>query len=282
MINDFRFLTPERATEDKEDGRYWFRVSDIVDLSAGPPLLKHLREGGLDDDELDRAFERAHELHTLVHLKPVVHYYLEEEQDLERVLDIFIRVNSGGTVLSYSDLLLSIATAQWTVPPAREAIHDLVDRLNGTRNGFSFSKDFVLKAGLMLADIASVGFRVTNFTQSNMKVLEDKWPSIDSALELAVRLVSSFGYEDQTLSADSSLLPIAYYLYQRKVGGEYLTRSEYREDREAIRSWLIRSLLKPGIWGSGLDTTLTALRSVIQEHGADGFPMGRWLAEDGP
>jgi hypothetical protein len=33
--------------------------------------------------------------------------------DIDRVLDIFIRTNSAGTVLSYSDLLLSIAAAQW-------------------------------------------------------------------------------------------------------------------------------------------------------------------------
>jgi hypothetical protein len=189
------------------------------------------------------------------------------------VLDIFIRVNSGGTVLSYSDLLLSIATAQWQVLPAREAIHDLVDRLNSTRNGFSFSKDFVLKAGLMLADIASVGFRVTNFTQSNMKELEEKWPRIDRALELTVRLAASYGLEDQTLSADSALLPIAYYLYHRQPADSYLTHGLHRGDREAIRGWLIRSLLKPGVWGSGLDTTLTALRSIIKQDGVESFPI---------
>lgn len=278
MINDFRFLTAERVAE-PDEGQFWFRVGDILDLEAGPPLLRYLRQTGLDGDPLDRAFDRAHALHTLVHLKPVIHYYLEEEQDLERVLDIFIRVNSGGTVLSYSDLLLSIATAQWQTLPAREVIHDLVDRLNRTRNGFSFSKDFVLKAGLMLADVASVGFRVTNFTQDNMQVLEEKWPRIDRALELAVRLAASYGFEDQTLSADSALLPIAYYLYHRELTDSYLTQSQYREDREAIRGWLIRSLLKPGIWGSGLDTTLTALRAVIKQHGDDGFPLGEIEAE---
>lgn len=279
IVFDFRFFTQQRASDATGSDQFWFRVSDIMDLEAGPPLLRHLRALGLDGDALDVGFDRAHALHTLIHLKPVIHYYLEEEQDLERVLHIFIRVNSGGTVLSYSDLLLSIATAQWQTLPAREEIHDLVDQLNCTRNGFSFSKDFVLKAGLMLADIASVGFRVTNFTQANMRILEDKWPRIDSALKLAVRLAASFGFEDQTLSADSALLPIAYYLYHRGLTDGYLTQSQYRDDREAIRGWLIRSLLKPGIWGSGLDTTLTALRSVIQEHGDERFPLADIEAE---
>jgi hypothetical protein len=35
---------------------------------------------------------------------------------------------------------------------------------------------------------------------------------------------------------------------------------------------VIRSLLKSGVWGSGLDSLLAALRDVIDKHGADSFP----------
>jgi hypothetical protein len=63
---------------------------------------------------------------------------------------------------------LSIATAQWE----GSEINPLVDSLNTTGLGFNFSKDFVLKAGLMLSDIASVGFKVENFNRNNMKKLE--------------------------------------------------------------------------------------------------------------
>lgn len=276
MVFDFRFLTPERAGE-RSDQVYWFRVRDIIDLEAGPDLLDYLTHRDVPD--ANRAFRRLHDLHDVVHRAGVIHFYLEKEQDLDRVLDIFIRVNSGGTVLSYSDLLLSIATAQWQRLPAREAIHDLVDSLNDTRLGFSFSKDFVLKAGLMLADVASVGFKVTNFTRANMLVLEDRWSAIARALKLTVRLVADFGFSSQTLSADSALLPIAYYLYQREATEAFLTRVEHRSDRDAIRGWLIRSLLKPGVWGSGLDVTLTAIRTVVREHGSERFPVAEIQAE---
>ena len=73
---------------------------------------------------------------------PVLHYFQEDEQALDRVLNIFIRLNSGGIALSYSDLLLSIATAQWK-SDAREAIYGLVDELNEFGDGFEFDKDFV-------------------------------------------------------------------------------------------------------------------------------------------
>ncbi|MCP5934263.1 DUF262 domain-containing protein, partial [Klebsiella pneumoniae] len=82
-------------------------------------------------------------------------FYEESDQSLERVLNIFIRMNSGGTTLSYSDLLLSIAVAQWSSLDAREEIHALVDEMNRVGDGFNVSKDLVLKAGLMLSDIGS-------------------------------------------------------------------------------------------------------------------------------
>ena len=41
----------------------------------------------------------------------------------------------------------------------------------------------------------------------------------------------------------------------------------------AVQNWVIRSLVKRGIWGSGLDTLLTRLRRIIDEHGQSGFPV---------
>ena len=76
-----------------------------------------------------------------------------------------------------------------------------------------------------------------------------------------MELAASFGLNGQTLRADSSLLPIAYYLYTRIAPGNYVTHGQFATDREKIRKWLACSLLKAsGIWGSGLDTLLTALR----------------------
>ncbi len=103
-----------------------------------------------------------------------LHFYEETEQDIERVLDIFVRVNSGGTVLSYSDLLLSIATAQWE-GDARAAVHGLVDELNNTATASASRATTVLKAGLVLNDVRDVSFKVKNFTAANMAQLEARW-----------------------------------------------------------------------------------------------------------
>ena len=59
-----------------------------------------------------------------------MNHYLVTDQDADKVLEIFVRVNSGGTPLSYSDLLLSMATNQWQDLDAREEVRDLVQELN--------------------------------------------------------------------------------------------------------------------------------------------------------
>ena len=172
-------------------------------------------------------------------------------------------------------MLLSIATAQWENLDAREEIHGTVDEINRIGDGFGFSQDFLLKAGLMLAGVGSVGFRVTNFNRNNMKLLEDRWDLITRAVRAAVELVARFGFSQSSLSANNAVLPIAHYLYRRDTPKGFLSHSTYRQDRDAIRSWLIRSLLKRGIWGSGLDSLLTAVRSVIDTHGSEAFPTAQ-------
>lgn len=271
VIYQFRFLDDAQVARD--ENAHWFSVPDILGIEDGPAMLTLLMGRGLQGEALKTAYATLDRLYRVIHTHNLINYYEEETKDVERVLNIFIRLNSGGTVLSYSDLLLSIAVAQWKQVDARAEIHKLVDELNRIGTGFVLSQDFVLKAGLMLADIASVGFKVENFTTANMAELESNWPDIRNALVRTVELAASFGLNGQSLRADSALLPIAYYLYRRKAPTNYSTHSKFAGDREAIRLWLLRSLLKTsGIWGSGLDTLLTAVREVIKTNGSDTFP----------
>lgn len=267
----FEFIDEEKVG--RRDGCLWYKVSDVLSLESGPGMLRWLMGRGLSDAKLDVAYSTLDRLHRAICVDPTVVYYEEMAQDLDRVLHIFIRRNSGGTVLSYSDLLLSIATAQWTTLDARKEVHQLVDELNHIGEGFNLSKDFVLKAGLMLTDIASVGFQVKNFTHSNMAILEENWTKIRDALTATVELAASFGFDSTNIRATSSLLPIAYYLYRNPKGPGFTARDRFASDRKAIRDWLTRSILKAsGIWGSGLDTLLTALREVIRNADNGQFP----------
>jgi hypothetical protein len=272
LLYDFRLIRDDQIQREREDGsRYWFPVSEVYAASGMNDLMQLMPKHGLGNDA--NAVDRVGKLWEAIHQRTSLHFYEETDQDVERVLDIFIRVNSGGTVLSYSDLLLSIATAQWKERDAREEIHELVDSLNSTGQGFNFSQDVILKAGLVLAGINDFAFRVKNFNATNMALLDKEWDAIGDSLRLGADLLADFGLSEATLPAASVLIPVAYYLHRRGLGQGYRTSVKDAADRAALRKWVLRTLVLPGVWGSGLDTLLRELRSVLDKDGADGFPV---------
>ena len=109
---DLVFLTNERVGRPLEN-ECWFPVKDILNMELGTPMIEWLNER-LPQEHVNRASQPLFRLYNVVHTESLISYYEETAQELEKVLQIFIRMNSGGTPLSYSDLLLSIAVAQWT------------------------------------------------------------------------------------------------------------------------------------------------------------------------
>jgi hypothetical protein len=270
MAYDFKFLTETEAKPDEGGPDSWFLVNGVLKLTdSGPAIMKELENRNLSGS---KPFQILYELFKAVRETNSVNAFLEESQDPNKVLDIFVRVNSGGTPLSYSDLLLSMATNQWQERDAREEVRTLVSDLNDRPAAFTFSKDLILKSGLVLVDVPDIGFKVSNFTQSNMALIESKWSAIRSALLTASDLMASFGFTGRTLTANSVVIPIAYYLHHRGLGQAYVESSSHASDRLAIQQWVTRSLMKRGVWGSGLDTLLGKLRDSIRTHGEAGFP----------
>jgi len=261
---EFRMLRDKDAGTAVE-GKYWFPVSHVCALKTVDDAFYYCVEHGLVEQGNKVASSNLINLWRMVHERPVINFYEEGAQDLDKVLHIFIRVNSGGTVLSYSDMLLSIASAQWNERDARKEINELVDALNGIGEGFQFSKDFVLKTCLVLCDITAIEFKVGNFTRSNMALIEERWSEISAALKLSVSLLASWGYNWQTLSSANALIPIAYHLYRIGNPTNFVQSVQYKEDRAVVRRWFSAALLKR-VFGGQSDTTLRTIRRVQQEH----------------
>lgn len=269
---DLRFLTDNEAAPEPGAESKWFRVGAVLELAnSGPAIMKELEQRQIANS--GEAFQRLYDLYEAVRVLKPMNYFLVTDQDADKVLEIFVRVNSGGTTLSYSDLLLSMATNQWKELDAREEVRSLVSELN-TNAGrqFSFSKDVVLKTALTITGV-DVRFKVSNFTQTNMGKVEAAWLEIEGALLRAATLLQQFGYNERNLTANSVIVPVAHYLHLRGAGDSYLDSSADAADRLALQGWVTRSLIKRGIWGSGLDTTLTRIREVLIANGGGAFPV---------
>jgi uncharacterized protein with ParB-like and HNH nuclease domain len=267
------FRTSEEANHDAN--RFWIPFTELYEKIRNVPdvLLFMAMERISSAPENQRLFA-ARTLGMIceaLNTQGNINFFLERDADLEKVLQIFIRINSGGTKLSYSDLLLSIATASWKGTDARQAIHNFVDELSSYSDELTLDQDFVLKSALILSDISDVKFKVENFNAQNMATIEEAWPSIKIALSIAVQLAVSFGLTDRSLLSANALIPIAYYLKRREASESYLGSAKTANDRFVIQTWLTKVLLR-GTFGSMADTILSALRGVLQSTKSEGFP----------
>ena len=176
MAYDFRFLTADeyKSAHGKND-QWWFEVGNVLTMKAvstPADVLEVVTEYLLQQRLAGNAyaFKALTRLYFAIRMDRLIHYYRENEQEMDHVLDIFIRTNHGGTPLSFSDLLMSIAVANWK-NDAREQIDSLIESVRvDKRMGFIINRDFVLKASLMLTD-ANVRFRVSNFSSSRLMKL---------------------------------------------------------------------------------------------------------------
>lgn len=271
---NFAFLADDEIENDSEN--HWFKVGDVLAWDDLTKVMNYVGQNGLMDSSKygaagQEAMNILAKLHHMIHKEGAISYYEEVDSELDKVLQIFIRINSGGTKLSYSDLLLSIATAQWQELDAREEIHRFVDEINAIGEGFEFNKDFVLKSCLVLGDFNDVKFKVDNFKRENMLKIEGLWVEITEAIRNAVKLVATFGFDSKNLTSTNAVIPIAYYLMHNKHGNEYVAQGKYSEDRKKIKQWLIRVLVK-GIFGSTPDSLYPIFRSLIREN-AGKFPL---------
>jgi hypothetical protein len=125
MKFDFAFLTSEEA-QSVVEGVYWFLVGDILDIKEQWEVNEYLIQHGLSQLPQKQALfanRTLFKLWSIIHDSRIINYYLETDESLDKVLNFLFGLTVAGTVLSYSDLLLSIATAHGkTLMPEKKYI----------------------------------------------------------------------------------------------------------------------------------------------------------------
>lgn len=253
-VFEFNFLT---GADYKQEPDNWFLVGDILKVAEIYHFNQMLKERGYQESEF--ASKTLSSLHAVVHMKPLINYYLVKEADLERALNVFVRVNAGGEKLSLSDMLMSTAIANWTKKDAKEEIFGLVDKIQA--KGFFISKDLVLKTCLYLYS-SDIRYKVSNFSAVQVKLFEVNWDAIAESILAVFNLIRDFGFEDNSLTSKNALLPIIYWVHHKRLAKDIGTKTKLGNDRQLIRGWLHSMLLK-GIFGGSADTILSAIRKAF-------------------
>lgn len=256
-IYEFKFL---KESEVESQPNKWFKVSKILSLADNFEFNQYLSANNLNQNEF--AWRSLSILQNVIHAKPIINYFLETEQSLDKALNIFIRINSGGEPLSFSDLIMSIAVANWTNRNARKEITTLVDNVRD--KGYRITKDFILKTFLFLHS-NDIRFRSTNFSTDNAIKFEKEWDKIRDAIQSIFDLVRTYGFTDLTLTSKNALIPIIYYVYHKNIYCDYSTKIQFEDDRLVIKKWLHTVLIKR-IFGSQADNLLSQIRRAFTSN----------------
>ena len=220
----FEFKAPS-ALQTPDEKNYWFRVGEILELDS---VLGYSRKHGLSDEESIM----LEKLHNNLCSKDIISYYNEDEKNLDKVLKIFIRVNSGGTQLSYSDLLMSILTANFSTD-IRTLMIELVDNLQNSGFGV-MGRDQILKTCLLLTGCNHV-FKLENFSKTNISKIETNWSRITECILDAASIAEDCGYANN-LSSGYILTTIALYLYIKNLRAGKVSLDDRREIWKFIRN----------------------------------------------
>lgn len=269
----YSFVFREGAEPSGNHPQLWYLIGKILDFEDAEDAKSDMKSQmeSLTDEQRENASKLIGKLHNRIHTTLVGNYYQEKSQDYDKVLQVFVRANSAGQPLEYSDLLLATATAQWETLDARSEIHDFSDSINEIGTGYKFGKDFVLKACLYLSEASNDGkivnlpiqYKVKNFTRNSLRIIEQNWESIKESLTTTVRLISRFGFNEKNVVAPLALLPIAFYLKKRANSSfDISSKSEDADSQVDIRKWFVLSTLK-NVFGGSSDTTLTRLRELL-------------------
>ncbi|QEE97763.1 DUF262 domain-containing protein [Helicobacter pylori] len=239
---EFEFHAQKPENDKKH---WWFKVGDILELKN---VWNYANEHGLKGNEL----ELLETLNKAFHDKQLISFFEETEKNLNKVLNIFIRVNSGGVKLSYSDLLMSILTASFS-SDIREKMNELVDALKD--KGFpNVGKDQVLKTCLLLIG-KDTTFELKNFNKKNIKEIEDNWEKITESIYNATKLLKNFGYAGYLGSA-YILSSLAYFYFLNSKMNE----NDKEQARKFVRNAQITSYFTPST-----DTKLNNIANSMKD-----------------
>lgn len=255
---EFKFLTQEDASKNKNN-KIWYLVKDILKYSAEDLLTEVIIPNGWATDKI--ATKNISLLHTRLVTDEIINYFEVEKDSIDSVLDIFVRVNSGGTVLSKSDLLFSTIVSHWD--KARDEIDKLLSEINKKGEGFKFTNDFIMRTCLYLLDM-SIALKVETFKKESVLKIKDNWNSIRQAIKDTVDLLNEFGFNSENIISYVAVSPMVYYRFK---GGKFDAESKYE-----LRKYIVIAQVKQ-IFGTASNSALTSIREALKAAPADLFKM---------
>jgi hypothetical protein len=221
------FLTPLEADHlnAANPNVYYEPIQNLISINprnAATRAHRKATELGLDDDMAERIANVYIGCASILGNSRSLQVITidEDQQDptpVEEILEIFVRVNSGGLVLQKSDLLMSLLDLTWNdIQPELQQVVRAINK----HKPFQFSRDDVLKS-LLLAEGAETRFDRLVSDRNRIERLGQTLPQHMKGIETAWKALACILTDDCKIHSErflrgghNALLPFVVYLYR--------------------------------------------------------------------
>ena len=239
----------------EKDGNKWFQTKNYLNYidNDGSFDMDRAEQDGFNRKEQDKLNKFIDKLCD----KNIINYYKIEEQDSNRAVEIFTKINSGGKALEYADILFSYIVASWRDDFKNDA-EDLIKNINSNYR-FKISRDFILKSFLFLFH-SDIKYNLKSFDIDFIQnTLKPNWENIKECYKSIFKMLSNINFSSDTISALNLMQPIIYFVYHKKID---INSVNQKENREKIRLWILRAIAWRAFSQSS-DTVLSSMRRAF-------------------
>jgi hypothetical protein len=233
---------------------------------------------GILNEDAEARRKRERQVHTNISqlralLREEQHFWVEEldgvanKYEYRKILDIFVRVNSGGTKLTASDLMFAALKEGWE--DIEENTEQTVDMLN-LDGRLQFEASFPLKCLLVANGEGAEVNEVAKFTAARGEALLSRIKTTWDRAEAAFQELRDFIQHDLRLFSDkiirtyNAFVPLFDYLYHNP--------KPLEGSRARMRAYYYKAQLFNWFGSSG-DATINSVHQIVGQQCAGGFPL---------
>ena len=240
----FEFYMPTKMKDDP----CWLDVTEVMKAGAGKTMQKLLQIGELQED-IPEYLNRINAIENIKSIDLHIEEVAGEDKTVDVVVDIFNRVNSGGTKLSKGDLTLAKICAQW--PEARDEMKARLSKWK--KAGYKFKLDWLLRCINAVTTGEALFTAMKNVTPDEFK---DGLVQTEKVIDRILNLIANrLGLDhDRVLGSRFAIPLMCRYVTQR--GGKLKSQAE----RDRLLYWYVHTLL----WGRYSASTESVLNKDLE------------------
>jgi hypothetical protein len=249
----FEFYAPMRMKDDP----FWVDVTSVLRDGIGP-YIAMMGTPPWSDHDTEVLLGRLNRLQQIGSREFHIEEVAGEDKDLDIVVDIFNRVNSGGTKLSKGDLALARVCAGW--PEARRELRDRTGRWES--HGYAMTLDWFLRNITTILTDSSFFSALRDVTPDEFR---DGIGRAERSIDRMLNLVASrLGLDhDRVLGGR-----YAFAVTSRFIDG--LGRQMTGAEQGKLLYWYLHALMW-GRYAGSVESNLNQDLQALREDGLDGL-----------